>query len=43
VKSTIQKKIEAGSDRLLDEVVSRDLHCLEACSGNGLPGHSVSE
>ncbi|NNE37045.1 MAG: glutamine amidotransferase [Gammaproteobacteria bacterium] len=38
MKSTIQKKIEADFDRLLNEVVNRDFPFLGACSGNGLLG-----
>jgi GMP synthase (glutamine-hydrolysing) len=38
-KSDIQKKIEAGFNRLLEEVVSRDFPFLGACSGNGLLGN----
>ncbi|MGD8926052.1 MAG: glutamine amidotransferase [Thioalkalispiraceae bacterium] len=38
-KSTIQKKIEADFNRLLQQVVSRDFPFLGACSGNGLLGH----
>jgi len=38
-KSGIQKKIEADFNRLLDEVVTRDLPFLGACSGNGLLGN----
>ncbi len=38
-KSQIQKKIEADFNRLLDQVVSRDIPFLGACSGNGLLGN----
>ena len=37
-KSLIQKKIEADFNRLLHQVVPRDLPFLGACSGNGLLG-----
>jgi len=37
-KSAIQKKIEAGFNRLLKQVVARDFPFLGACSGNGLLG-----
>jgi GMP synthase (glutamine-hydrolysing) len=37
-KSPIQKKIEADFNRLLHQVVTRDLPFLGACSGNGLLG-----
>lgn len=37
-KQPIQRKIEAGFMRLLDEVVRRDFPFLGACSGNGLLG-----
>ena len=39
MKSPLQKKIEADFDRLLEQVVSRDIPFLGACSGNGLLGH----
>lgn len=39
MKSTIQKKIEADFNRLLQQVVSRDIPFLGACSGNGLLGN----
>jgi len=39
VKSPIQKKIEADFNRLLQQVVTRDLPFLGACSGNGLLGN----
>jgi GMP synthase (glutamine-hydrolysing) len=38
-KSGIQKKIEAGFNRLLQQVVDRDFPFLGACSGNGLLGN----
>jgi GMP synthase (glutamine-hydrolysing) len=38
-KPGIQKKIEADFNRLLDEVVPRDIPFLGACSGNGLLGN----
>ena len=38
-KSAIQKKIEADFNRLFDEIVSRDIPFLGACSGNGLLGN----
>jgi len=38
-KSTIQKKIEADFNRLLEQVVARDFPFLGACSGNGLLGN----
>jgi GMP synthase (glutamine-hydrolysing) len=38
-KSTLQKKIEADFNRLLQQVVTRDIPFLGACSGNGLLGH----
>ncbi|MCG6937385.1 MAG: glutamine amidotransferase [Gammaproteobacteria bacterium] len=38
-KSGIQKKIEAGFQRLLDQIVARDFPFLGACSGNGLLGN----
>lgn len=38
-KSRIQKKIEADFNRLLEQVVDRDLPFLGACSGNGLLGN----
>jgi GMP synthase (glutamine-hydrolysing) len=38
-KSAIQKKIEAGFNRLLQQVVSKDIPFLGACSGNGLLGN----
>jgi len=38
-KPDIQKKIEADFNRLLDQVVSRDIPFLGACSGNGLLGN----
>lgn len=38
MKSAIHKKIEADFNRLLQQVVSRDLPFLGACSGNGLLG-----
>ena len=37
-KSPIQKKIEADFKKLLEQVVSRDMPFLGACSGNGLLG-----
>ena len=37
-KSAIQKKIEAGFNRLLEQVVALDFPFLGACSGNGLLG-----
>ncbi len=37
-KTDIQKKIEAGFKRLLEQVVDRDFPFLGACSGNGLLG-----
>ena len=39
MKSTIQKKIEADFNRLLQQVVTRDIPFLGACSGNGLLGN----
>jgi len=38
-KSQIQKKIEADFNKLLEQVVSRDIPFLGACSGNGLLGN----
>ena len=38
-KSGIQKKIEADFNRLLAQVVARDIPFLGACSGNGLLGN----
>jgi GMP synthase (glutamine-hydrolysing) len=38
-KSSIQKKIEADFNRLLQQVVARDFPFLGACSGNGLLGN----
>ena len=38
-KTAMQKKIEADFNRLLEQVVSRDLPFLGACSGNGLLGN----
>jgi GMP synthase (glutamine-hydrolysing) len=38
-KSSIQKKIEADFNRLLQPVVTRDIPFLGACSGNGLLGN----
>jgi len=38
-KSNIQKKIEADFNRLLNQVVVRDIPFLGACSGNGLLGN----
>jgi GMP synthase (glutamine-hydrolysing) len=41
-KSAIQNKIEADFNRLLEQVVPRDIPFLGACSGNGLlrnPGY----
>jgi len=38
-KSSIQKKIEADFNRLLDQVVARDFPFFGACSGNGLLGN----
>ena len=38
-KSTIQKKIESDFNKLLDQVVTRDIPFLGACSGNGLLGN----
>jgi len=37
-KSSIQKKIEADFNRLLEQVVTKDFPFLGACSGNGLLG-----
>jgi GMP synthase (glutamine-hydrolysing) len=37
-KTPIQKRIEADFNRLLEQVVSRDIPFLGACSGNGLLG-----
>ncbi|NNK62502.1 MAG: glutamine amidotransferase [Gemmatimonadetes bacterium] len=37
-KSPLQKRIEAGFERLLDRVVASDFPFLGACSGNGLLG-----
>lgn len=37
-KSSIQKKIEADFNRLLEQVVTQDFPFLGACSGNGLLG-----
>lgn len=39
MKSNIQKKIEADFNRLLKQVVNRDIPFLGACSGNGLLGN----
>ena len=39
MKSPIQKKIEADFNRLLQQIVTRDIPFLGACSGNGLLGH----
>lgn len=39
MKSPIQKKIEADFNRLLQQVVTRDIPFLGACSGNGLLGN----
>lgn len=38
-KSQTQKKIEADFDKLLEQVVTRDIPFLGACSGNGLLGN----
>jgi GMP synthase (glutamine-hydrolysing) len=38
-KSAIQNKIEADFNRLLEQVVPRDIPFLGACSGNGLLGN----
>ncbi len=38
-KSTTQKKIEADFNKLLKQVVTRDIPFLGACSGNGLLGN----
>ena len=38
-KSQIQKKIEADFNKLLEQVVIRDIPFLGACSGNGLLGN----
>jgi len=38
-KSQIQKKIEADFNKLLENVVTRDIPFLGACSGNGLLGN----
>jgi len=38
-KSQIQKKIEADFNKLLEQVVTRDMPFLGACSGNGLLGN----
>lgn len=38
-KSPIQKKIEADFNKLLKQVVTRDIPFLGACSGNGLLGN----
>jgi GMP synthase (glutamine-hydrolysing) len=38
-KASIQKKIEADFNRLLEQVVARDFPFLGACSGNGLLGN----
>ena len=38
-KSTIQKKIEADFNKLLQQVVTRDFPFFGACSGNGLLGN----
>jgi GMP synthase (glutamine-hydrolysing) len=40
-KTAIQQKIEAGFNRLLQEVVERDFPFLGACSGNGLLGNHL--
>jgi len=40
-KSTIQKKIEADFNRLLEQVVARDFPFLGACSGNALLGNHL--
>lgn len=40
-KSGIQKQLEAGFNRLLEQVVSRDFPFLGACSGNGLLGNHL--
>ncbi|MCK4951673.1 MAG: glutamine amidotransferase, partial [Gammaproteobacteria bacterium] len=37
-KTSIQKKIEADFNRLLEQVITRDFPFLGACSGNGLLG-----
>jgi GMP synthase (glutamine-hydrolysing) len=37
-KTTIQKKIEQDFNHLFDEIVSKDIPFLGACSGNGLLG-----
>ena len=39
MKSNIQKKIEAAFNRLLQQVLARDMPFLGACSGNGLLGN----
>jgi len=38
-KSNIQKRIESDFNKLLDQVVPRDIPFLGACSGNGLLGN----
>lgn len=38
-KSQIQKQIESGFNKLLEQVVTRDIPFLGACSGNGLLGN----
>ncbi len=38
-KSNIQNKIESDFNKLLTQVVTRDIPFLGACSGNGLLGH----
>ncbi len=38
-KTSIQKKIEADFNKLLEQVVTRDFPFLGACSGNGLLGN----
>lgn len=40
-KSGLQKKIETGFNRLLEQVVARDFPFLGACSGNGLLGNHL--
>ena len=38
-KSPVQRQIEAGFNRLFDEIVTRDCQFLGCCSGNGLLGN----
>jgi GMP synthase (glutamine-hydrolysing) len=40
-KSQIQKEIEADFNKLLEQVVTRDIPFLGACSGNGLLGNHL--